>query len=63
MAAFVSQCESAWNMPQIRGGPTASGVEGLPGTVDPLDPEPGLGGILSLGLFHPKASSFLKKIA
>jgi hypothetical protein len=27
------------------------GVEGLPGTAGPLDPEPGLGGILSLGLF------------
>jgi hypothetical protein len=38
-------------------------VEGLPETASPLDPEPGLGGILSLGLFRPKASLFLKKIA
>ena len=27
----------------------------------PLDPEPGLGGILSLGLFSSKSSSFLTK--
>jgi hypothetical protein len=29
----------------------------------PLDPEPGLGGILSLGLLPANASSFLKKMA
>jgi len=35
-------------------------VEGLPGTAGPLDPEPGLGGIVSLGLFTAKASIFLR---
>jgi hypothetical protein len=39
------------NGAQNRGGPTISGVEGLPGTAGPLDPEAGLGGIVSLGLF------------
>jgi hypothetical protein len=29
----------------------------------PLDPEPGLGGILSVGLLPANASSFLKKMA
>jgi hypothetical protein len=36
-------------------------VEGHPETVRPLDPEPGLGGILSLGLLWGKASLFLYK--
>jgi hypothetical protein len=34
-------------------------VDGYPGTACPLDPGPGLGGNLSLGLFRPKSSSFL----
>jgi hypothetical protein len=44
---------------KLRGGPPASGVEGLPETGCPLDPGPGLGGNLSLGLFWAKASPFL----
>jgi hypothetical protein len=36
-------------------------VEGLPETAGPLDPEPGLGGIVSLGLFSAKASVFFGK--
>lgn len=35
---------------KLEAGQPASGVEGLPGTGCPLDPEPGLGGIFSLGL-------------
>jgi hypothetical protein len=37
-------------------------VEGLPETGCPLDPEPGLGDIVSLGLLAAKASPFLNKI-
>jgi hypothetical protein len=37
-------------------------VEGLPEADGPLDPEAGLGGNLSVGLFSTNASSFLKKI-
>ena len=48
--------------PKMRGGQSTEGVEGLPGTGCPLDPGPGLGGILSLGLFAAKASPFLNKI-
>jgi hypothetical protein len=47
---------------KLRGGQPTEGVEGLPGTGCPLDPGPGLGGILSLGLFRVKASPFLNKI-
>jgi hypothetical protein len=35
-------------------------VEGLPGIASPLDPEAGLGGIVSLGLFPAKASVFFE---
>jgi len=38
------------------------GVEGFPKTDCPLDPEPGLGGIVSVGLLRGKASYFLKRI-
>ena len=44
--------------PKLRSGQPASGVEGHPGTGHPLDPEPGLGGTLSLGLLEGKASPF-----
>jgi hypothetical protein len=37
-------------------------VEGYPETVCPQDPDPGLGGMVSLGLFSAKASSFLESI-
>ena len=43
---------------KLRSGQPASGVEGHPGTGHPLDPEPGLGGTLSLGLLEGKASPF-----
>jgi hypothetical protein len=36
-------------------------VEGHPETDRPLDPEPGLGGIFSLGLLGGKASPFFEK--
>jgi hypothetical protein len=38
------------------------GVERHPETVCPLDPEPGLGGILSLGLLWGKARLFFCKV-
>jgi hypothetical protein len=41
-------------------GRPASGVEGLPETGCPLDPEPGLGGIFSLGLLCGIASTFFE---
>jgi hypothetical protein len=44
---------------KLRSGPPVSGVEGVPGIGCPLDPEPGLGGMFSLGLLSGKASSFL----
>jgi hypothetical protein len=37
-------------------------VEGLPETAGPLDPEAGLGGIVSLGLFTAKARVFFEKL-
>ena len=40
------------------GGPPGAGVEGHPAAGGPLDPETGLGDILSLGLFWAKSSSF-----
>jgi hypothetical protein len=43
---------------KVRGGSAVSGVEGQPEADDPLDPEPGLGGILSVGLLREKASLF-----
>jgi hypothetical protein len=39
-----------------RSGPSTPGVEGLPEADSPLDPGPGLGDILSLGLFPAKSS-------
>jgi hypothetical protein len=52
----------SWFLPQkLRGEPPASGVEGLPETGCPLDPGPGLGGDLSVGLFWAKASFFLRE--
>ena len=47
---------------KLRGGHSVSGVEGYPDTGCPLDPDPGLGGMVSLGLFSPKASYFLALI-
>jgi hypothetical protein len=44
---------------KIRGGLVVSVVERHPETVSPLDPEPGLGGIFSLGLLSGKARHFL----
>jgi hypothetical protein len=41
---------------KLRSGPASWGVEGLPEDTCPLDPEPGLGGILSLGLLAQNAS-------
>jgi len=43
----------------IEAGRRCSGVEGLPETGCPLDPEPGLGGMFSLGSLQGKASPFL----
>jgi hypothetical protein len=37
-------------------------VEGLPGTGGPLDPEAGLGGIVSLSFFYLKASVFFENL-
>jgi hypothetical protein len=50
------------NRPKQRGGRPVSGVEELPEAGCPLDPETGLGDIVSLGLFPLNASSFLNKI-
>jgi hypothetical protein len=43
--------------PKIRGGLTTPGVEGLPEAISPLDPGPGLGDILSVGLLRRNAST------
>jgi hypothetical protein len=45
---------------KIRGGPPTVGVEGLPEAGGPLDPGPGLGDMVSLGLLEEKSSSFLR---
>ena len=44
---------------KIRGGRVGFESGRIPGTDCPLDPEPGLGGMFSLGLLQRKASSFL----
>jgi len=44
---------------KLRGGQAGYGSGRIPGTDRPLDPEPGLGGMFSLGLLEGKASSFL----
>lgn len=50
------------NVPKkVEAGRSVMGVEGFPKTDCPLDPEPGLGGIVSLGLLRGKASSFSKQ--
>jgi hypothetical protein len=46
---------------KLRGGRPIKGVERHPKTDRPLDPEPGLGGIFSLGLFERKARLFFYK--
>jgi hypothetical protein len=43
---------------KLEAGRSVMGVEGFPKTDCPLDPEPGLGGMFSLGLFHGKSSLF-----
>ena len=43
---------------KLRGGQPITGVERHPETDRPLDPEPGLGGIFSLGLLGGKARLF-----
>jgi hypothetical protein len=48
---------------KLRSGPPTPGVEGVPGIDCPLDPEPGLGGMFSLGLLFAKASSFFNQIS
>jgi hypothetical protein len=53
------EAEKIKNSPKRRSGPPVSGVEGLPETGCPLDPGPGLGGTVSLGLLSAKASPFL----
>ena len=35
----------------------------IPETYCPLDPGPGLGGMVSLGLFSSKSSSFLERVS
>ena len=47
---------------KLRGGLTDLGSGRSPETGCPLDPEPGLGGMFSLGLLYRKASSFLVQI-
>ncbi len=47
---------------KLEAGRSVMGVEGFPKTDCPLDPEPGLGGIVSLGLLRGKSSSFLASI-
>lgn len=47
---------------KLRSGRQEVGVESLPKTGRPLDPEPGLGGIFSLGLLWGKASDILNKV-
>ena len=44
---------------KIRGGPVGYGSGRIPKTDCPLDPEPGLGGMVSLGLLRGKSSPFL----
>jgi len=45
-----------------RGGPVGNGSGRIPKTDCPLDPEPGLGGIFSVGLFCGKASLIWERI-
>ena len=48
------------NPPKIKKRATGPGVEGYPETVCPLDPGPGLGGTVSLGLFPHKSRQILR---
>ena len=47
---------------KLEAGRSVMGVEGLPKTDCPLDPEPGLGGIFSVGLFRGKSSLIWERI-
>ena len=47
---------------KLEAGRSVMGVEGFPKTDCPLDPEPGLGGMFSLGLFVGKSSCFSEQI-
>ena len=52
----------AENAPETKRRALGIGSGRIPETDCPLDPGPGLGGKVSLGLFSLKASSFLKRI-